>query len=146
VIAQVLPKSVPRPDEEIIVYSENHSMENYTLGKQIGSGAYAVVYLGTDRRNNRKVALKIYLKEKMKDLQRKKSVRREIRIMQRLNHPHIAKLFDTVETEKEIILVLEFVGGGSTHGFLKSKPNRRMQEHEAVKIFAQLYSSLSYLH
>jgi len=73
-------------------------------------------------------------------------VRREIRIMQRLNHPHIAKLFDTVETEKEIILVLEFVGGGSTHGFLKSKPNRRMQEHEAVKIFAQLYSSLSYLH
>ena len=40
-----------------------------------------MVYLGTDRRNNRKVALKIYLKEKMKDLQRKKSVRREIRIM-----------------------------------------------------------------
>jgi serine/threonine protein kinase len=37
-------------------------MENYVLG------AYAVVYLGTDRRNNRKVALKIYLKEKMKDL------------------------------------------------------------------------------
>ena len=73
-------------------------------------------------------------------------MRREIRIMQRLNHPHIAKLFDTVKTEKEIILVLEFVGGGSTHGFLKSKPNRRMQEHEAVKIFAKLYSSLSYLH
>ena len=70
VVPVVLPKSVPKtdPNEEVIVYSDNHSMENYTLGKQIGSGAYAVVYLGTDRRNNRKVALKIYLKEKMKDL------------------------------------------------------------------------------
>ena len=43
-------------------------MENYVLGKQIGSGAYAVVYIGTDRRNGNKVAFKIYLKEKMKDL------------------------------------------------------------------------------
>ena len=66
--------------------------------------------------------------------------------MQRLNHPHVAKLYDTVETEKEVILVLEYVGGGSTHGFLKSKPHRRMLEHDAVKIYAQLYSALSYLH
>ena len=56
--------------------------------------------------------------------------------MQRLNHPHVAKLYDTVETEKEVILVLEYVGGGSTHGFLKSKPHRRMLEHDAVKIYA----------
>jgi serine/threonine protein kinase len=43
-------------------------MENYILGKQIGSGAYAIAYIGTDRRTNKKVAFKIYLKEKMKDL------------------------------------------------------------------------------
>jgi MAP/microtubule affinity-regulating kinase len=66
--------------------------------------------------------------------------------MQRLSHPHIAKLYDTVETDKDVILIMEHVGGGSTHGFLKSKPHRRMPEHDAVKIFAQLYSALTYLH
>jgi serine/threonine protein kinase len=30
---------------------------------------------------------------------------------------------------------MEYVNGGSTHGFLKSKPNRRMDEEDAKKIF-----------
>ena len=36
--------------------------------------------------------------------------------------------------------------GGSTHGYLKSKPNRRMEEINAKKIIGQLLSALSYLH
>ena len=99
-------------------------MEDYAVGKQIGQGAYATVHIGMHKKYNKKVALKIYLKEKMKDLQRKKSVRREIKLMKRLDHPNIAKLYDAIETENKVILVMEFVGGGSTHGFLKSKPNR----------------------
>ena len=69
------------------------------MGKEIGKGAYATVHLGVHKKYSKKVALKIYLKEKMKDLQRKKSVRREIKLMKRLDHPNIAKLYDTVETE-----------------------------------------------
>lgn len=72
----------------------------------------------------------------MKDIQRQKSIRREIKIMKRVNHPNIAKLYDVIETETQVILVLEFVSGGSTHGFLKSKPNRRLDEVSAQKIFA----------
>ena len=116
------------------------------VGKQIGQGAYATVHIGMHKKYNKKVALKIYVKEKMKDIQRKKSVRREIKLMKRLDHPNIAKLYDAIETDTKVILVLEYVGGGSTHGFLKSKPNRQMEEHEAKKIFTQLISALSYLH
>ena len=74
-------------------------MDDYIVGKEIGKGAYATVHLGVHKKYSKKVALKIYLKEKMKDLQRKKSVRREIKLMRRLDHPNIAKLYDTVETE-----------------------------------------------
>jgi serine/threonine protein kinase len=57
------------------------------------------VHIGMHKRTGRKVALKIYQKEKMKEIQRKKSVRREIKLMERLNHPHIAKLYEAIETE-----------------------------------------------
>jgi len=56
--------------------------------------------------------------------------------MRRLNHTHIAKMYDAIETDSQVILVLEYVGGGSTHGFLKSKPNRRMEENDAKKIYS----------
>lgn len=51
------------------------------------------------RKDNRKVALKIYEKEKIKDIQRQKSVRREIRLMKRLQHENIAQLYEAIETE-----------------------------------------------
>lgn len=94
------------------------------------------------KKSGKKVALKIYEKEKMKEIQRKKSVRREIKLMERLNHPHIAKLYDAIETEDQVILVMEYVSGGSAHGFLKAKPNRRMDEDDARRIFRQVMSAL----
>lgn len=66
--------------------------------------------------------------------------------MKRLSHPNIAQLYEAIETDDQVILVLEFVGGGSTHGFLKSKPNRRMPEDDARRIYKQLISALCYLH
>ena len=66
--------------------------------------------------------------------------------MKRLSHPNIAQLYEAIETEEQVILVLEYVPGGSTHGFLKSKPNRRMSEDDARRIFRQLINALQYLH
>lgn len=56
--------------------------------------------------------------------------------MKRINHPNIAQLYDVVETETQVVLVMEYISGGSTHGYLKSKPNRRIDENSARKIFA----------
>lgn len=132
--------------QEMIVFSDKHSLDDYVIGKQIGQGAYAVVKIGLHKKTNKKVALKIYDKEKMKEIQRKKSVRREIKLMERLNHPNIAKLYEAIETDDLVVLVMEYVNGGSTHGFLKSKPNRRMEEQEGRRIYKQMMSALSYCH
>jgi len=128
-------KKEEKPAEEEIVFSDKHSLNDYIIGKQIGQGAYAIVRIGMHKKLNKKVALKIYEKAKIKDIQRKKSVRREIRLMKRLSHNHIANLYEAIETEDQVILILEYVPGGSTHGFLKSKPDRRMAEDDARGIY-----------
>ena len=62
--------------------------------------------MGIHKKLNKRVALKIYQKEKMKDMQRKKSVRREIKLMQRIDHPNIAKLYDAISTDTELLKYL----------------------------------------
>ena len=42
--------------------------------------------------------------------------------------------------------MMEFVGGNSLHGYLKSKPNRRLDEREARRIFKQVLGGIDYCH
>lgn len=41
---------------------------------------------------------------------------------------------------------MEYVGGGSLHGYLKSKPNRRLEESDAKRIFKQILEGIKYCH
>jgi serine/threonine protein kinase len=50
------------------VFSDKHSLADYQIGSQIGQGAYAIVRIGMHKKLNKKVALKIYEKEKIKDI------------------------------------------------------------------------------
>ena len=36
-----------------------------------------------------------------------------------MDHEHIAKLYDVIETSKQVFLIMEYVGNGSLHGYLK---------------------------
>lgn len=116
-------------------FSPKTSLEDYIIGKQIGQGAYAVVRIGLHKPSNKKVAMKIYKKHKLLDPNRRKSVKREIKLMEKMKHPNIIRLYEVIDTSKYVILVMEYVGGGSLHGYLKSKPNRRLEEDDAKRIF-----------
>jgi MAP/microtubule affinity-regulating kinase len=104
--------------------SSPRNLDNYVIGKRIGQGAYAVVRLGLHKETNEKIACKIYDKLKLLDPDRRKGVKREIKIMEKLDHPHIAKLYEAFDTHKHVYLVVEHVNGGSLHSYLKSKSDR----------------------
>ena len=87
------------------------------------------------RPSNKKVAMKIYKKYKLEDANRRKSVKREIKLMEKMKHSNIIRLFEVIDTSKYVILIMEYVGGGSLHGYLKSKVNRRLDEDDAKRIF-----------
>lgn len=104
--------------------SSIENLDNYFIGKRIGQGAYAVVRLGLHKMLNQKIAVKIYEKLKLMEPNRRKSVKREMKIMEKLDHVNIAKLYEAFESHKQVFLIMEFVNGGSLHGYLKMKPNR----------------------
>ena len=52
-----------------------------------------------------------------------------------MNHANIVKIFEAFETDDHVYLVMEYVGGGSLHSYLKDKESRRLEEEDAKRIF-----------
>lgn len=69
-----------------MIFSNKSSLDDYIIGKQIGQGAYAVVRVGLHKPSNKKVAMKIYKKYKLMDPNRRKSVKREIKLMEKMKN------------------------------------------------------------
>ena len=71
--------------------------DRYTVGQVIGRGGMAEVYEGTDRRLNRKVAIKVLRPDLAQDPLFQERFRREARSAAGLNHPNIVAIYDTGE-------------------------------------------------
>jgi serine/threonine protein kinase len=104
------------------------------------------VRLGLHKLLNQKIAVKIYEKVKLLEPNRRKSVKREMKIMEKLDHPNIAKLYEVFESFKQVFMIMEYVNGGSLHGYLKMKPNRQMPELEAKFLWLQVVQAVQYCH
>ena len=66
--------------------------DRYTVGQVIGRGGMAEVYEGTDRRLNRKVAIKVLRPDLAQDPLFQERFRREARSAAGLNHPNIVAI------------------------------------------------------
>jgi serine/threonine protein kinase len=69
-------------------------------------------------------------------------VKREIVILKLIEHPHVLKLYDVLETENRLYLVLENVKGGELFDYIVSKG--RLDRHEALRICAQIVMGLEH--
>lgn len=118
----------------------------YTFGKQIGRGAFAIVFEALHKPSKQIVAIKQYDKLKLHDLSRKKQVQREIKILPRLNHTGVVKMFEAFENSNSIYLVMEHVSGESLHQYLKAQTLRRLSSTQTKQIVKQLLNVLMYLH
>lgn len=65
------------------------------------------------------VAMKTVDKAKLTNENLKKTVEHEIRILKRLHHKHIVKLYEVIDTPRSIHLMLEFVDGGTVQQLVK---------------------------
>ncbi|XP_069363215.1 serine/threonine-protein kinase MARK2-like isoform X24 [Maniola hyperantus] len=123
--------------------SEEPHIGKYKLLKTIGKGNFAKVKLAKHVPTGKEVAIKIIDKTQLNPSSLQKLFR-EVRIMKMLDHPNIVKLFQVIETEKTLYLVMEYASGGEVFDYLVL--HGRMKEKEARAKFRQIVSAVQYCH
>ncbi|KAL7855431.1 hypothetical protein AOLI_G00190350 [Acnodon oligacanthus] len=137
-------QSLPRCRNSLSSSVDEHPhVGNYRLLKTIGKGNFAKVKLARHVLTGREVAVKIIDKTQLNPTSLQKLFR-EVRIMKILNHPNIVKLFEVIETEKTLYLVMEYASGGEVFDYLVA--HGRMKEKEARAKFRQIVSAVQYCH
>jgi hypothetical protein len=87
---------------------EDPHIGKYKLLKTIGKGNFAKVKLAKHMPTGLEVAIKIIDKTALNQSSLQKLFR-EVRIMKQLDHPNIVKLYQVMETEQTLYLVMEYV-------------------------------------
>ncbi|XP_028266394.1 serine/threonine-protein kinase MARK1 [Parambassis ranga] len=125
------------------IADEQPHVGSYRLLKTIGKGNFAKVKLARHALTGREVAIKIIDKTQLNPTSLQKLFR-EVSVMKILNHPNIVKLFEVIETEKTLYLVMEYASGGEVFDYLVA--HGRMKEKEARAKFRQIVSAVEYCH
>ncbi|BAF30233.1 Os12g0603700 [Oryza sativa Japonica Group] len=119
----------------------------YELGRMLGRGTFAKVYLARAVAGGEAVAVKVIDKaEVMGTAGMAPRVLREVAAMRRLRHPHVLRLHEVLATRARIYLVMELATGGDLLSRLAALPRRRLPESAARRVFVQLVDALSYCH
>lgn len=126
--------------------------DRYDVGGVIGRGGMAEVYEGTDRRLNRRVAIKVLRPDLARDPMFQERFRREAQSAAGLNHPNIVAIYDTGEDligdgENQVsvpYIVMEYVDGETLRHHLNNGP--RILPERALEVIAGVLAALDYAH
>jgi len=83
-------------------------------------------------------------KSKIKDKKDVERISREIKILKRLHHPNVVQIYEIIETERDLYLVMEFASGGELFDLIVA--NQRLKETMASKHFQELVAGVHYIH
>ena len=118
-------------------------LSHYEVTQHLGSGGMGDVYKATDLTLGRSVAIKFLPEAFLNDPERATRFQREARLLAALNHPNIAVLYGTEESDGNFFLVMELVPGETlaeriAHGVVSPA--------EAFHIAAQIAEGLEAAH
>ena len=117
--------------------------DRYALQGELGRGGMATVYLATDVKHDREVAIKVLLPELSASIGGER-FEREIRLAAKLQHPHILGLFDSGIADGLLYYVMPFVKGES----LRDRLDREgmLPVDDAIAITLEVADALGYAH
>lgn len=119
--------------------------DRYEILKEIGRGGMSIVYLAADDRLNKSVALKDIRKDnKINNDVLLECLKAEADLLTSLDHPNLPKIYDIIEGNNHIYVVMDYIEGES----LKKKLDRegKCSPQEVIEWGKQLSDVLDYLH
>jgi serine/threonine-protein kinase len=117
--------------------------ERYELGRELGRGGMATVYLARDTRADRQVAVKVLHPDLGMALGPER-FRREIDIVARLSHPNILTIEDFGGAGGALFYVMPYLTGETLAARMRREG--MLPVEEAVRITCQVARALDYAH
>ena len=124
-------------------------VEDLTLLKCLGKGAFGEVYLTSKQGTKQKFATKKIDKKFTQNPRAKKYLDNEINILKEINHPNIIKLYEVKETTQFSYLLMELCNGGGLSDCLEyyqKKYKKPFTEEIVQYLMKQIVSGINYLH
>ncbi|MGC8737706.1 MAG: protein kinase domain-containing protein [Candidatus Hydrogenedens sp.] len=116
----------------------------YRIDERIAEGGFGVVYRGFDPRLKREVAIKVLHPQHSSEPGRVSRFLREAQSAARLNYPGIVQIYDIVEENQRLALVMEYVHGKNLDRFIRDNPSLSLVER--IDIGVQIAEALYLAH
>jgi TolB-like protein len=117
--------------------------DRYKVERELGRGGMATVFLATDVRHERQVAIKVLHPDLAATIGGER-FEREIKLAAKLQHPHILGLIDSGEANGLFYYVMPFIEGESVRDKLDRE--KQLGVDEAIQITLEVADALSYAH
>ncbi|XP_061835377.1 uncharacterized protein mylk4a isoform X3 [Nerophis lumbriciformis] len=133
------------PFSHRIVSAKPNQISNfYTINWQevLGGGRFGQVHKCVENSSGLTLAAKVIKARAQKE---KEVVKNEIQVMNNLDHANLIQLYAAYESRNDIILVLEYVGGGELFNRIIDE-NYTLMELDAVVFIRQICEGLQHMH
>src|SRR5438552_8525341 len=122
---------------------QGRTIAHYKSLSAIGAGGMGEVYLATDTRSGRKVALKLLPDHLIKDAERVRRVQQEARAVLALNHPNIVTVYEIGQEDGTQFIASEFVKGDTLRARMAGAA---LELGETLDIAIQIAGALAEAH
>ncbi|KAL7386532.1 hypothetical protein ABVT39_009849 [Epinephelus coioides] len=131
-------------NHRIVSAKPNQIINFYTINWQevLGGGRFGQVHKCVENSSGLTLAAKVIKARSQKE---KEVVKNEIQVMNNLDHASLIQLYAAYESRNDIILVLEYVGGGELFDRIIDE-NYKLMELDAVVFIRQICEGLQHMH
>ena len=124
-------------------YGNSKMRDYYTIGKQLGAGAFGEVLECTQKESGSLRAVKV-LRKALMDEDEIRMFLNEIKILKDLDHPNILKLYEVYEDQKRYYIVTDICDGGEL--FDEIQRQGQFTEEMAMMLMKQALICINYCH
>ena len=139
----VPPRTVATDASEIARVRRALAGRGYAIERILGEGGMATVYLATDQKHRRQVAVKVMRPDLAATLGADRFLR-EVEIAAQLSHPNILPVHDSGDADGVLFYVMPYVEGESLHDRIKRET--QLPVEEALRIAREVSEALAYAH